>query len=105
MIVNPTDRAAIQWAMEQGYMFSYVREYGLPEPSLQIGLGLSTAFFNSGRLVAWRASATGEHFDDLMRELAALLGFCSLSRAYVPQHLCYLTQWGLAHSEVRPARG
>jgi hypothetical protein len=88
MIVNPTDKPAVQWAIEQGYLFSYVREYGLPEPSLQVGMGLSTAFFNRGRLVCWRANADGANLDDLLRELGSLLGFCTLNGAYLPQGSC-----------------
>jgi hypothetical protein len=85
MIVHPTDKPAVQWAVEHGYVFSYVREYGLPEPSLRVALGMSTAFFNAGQLVCWRASAGGNDLDQLMRELASLFGFCTLNRGYLPQ--------------------
>lgn len=85
VIVHPADKSAVKWAIEHGYLFGYVREHGLPDPSLQIRLGFSIAFFNAGRLVQWRALADGRDLDELMKELASLLGFCTLSRGYLPE--------------------
>jgi hypothetical protein len=90
MIVHPADKSAVQWAVEHGYLFGYVREHGLPDPSLQISMGLSIAFFNAGRLVHWRARADGKQIDELMKELASLLGFCTVSRGYLPEELFLL---------------
>ncbi len=84
-MVHPADKRAVKWALDNGYPFNYVREHGLPDPSLQVCLGLSNAFFSRGHLVEWRARAEGTHLDDLMRELTCLFGFCTLSGAYRPQ--------------------
>ena len=87
MIVHQGDAPAVQWAVEHGYPFGYVREHGLPDPSLQIHLGLSIACFKGGYLVHWRAMADGERIDELMKELASLFGFCTIGRGYSPEEV------------------
>lgn len=85
MIVHPADRRIVQWAIERGYLFSYVREHGLPEPCLRVCLGQSSAFFKAGRLVHWLAQVDARRLDLLMFELTSLFGFCSSVRALPPQ--------------------
>ncbi len=95
MIVHPADRPIVQWAVEQGYECEYLREYGLPEPSLRVQLGVSSAFFEAGRLVHWRADADGRYLDQLMSELASLFGLCARTDAY-PQQKVVLAPGELA---------
>ena len=87
MIVHPADRSIVTWAVERGFPHEYVREYGLPEPSLRVRLGLSSAFFKAGRLVHWRADVQGQYIDQLMYELTNLFGFCGPNRAYPQQNI------------------
>ena len=85
MIVHPADREIVKWAVEQGYSYEYLREYGLPEPSLRIRLGMSCAFFRAGRLIHWRADVNSRYLDQLMFELTFLFGFCAQAGAYPRQ--------------------
>lgn len=87
MIIHHADRAVVKWAIDRGYPYEYIREYGLPEPSLRIQLGLSTAYFQAGRLLRRRADADAEYMDQLMYELASLFSWCSLSKAYPKQQI------------------
>lgn len=87
MIVHHADRDIVKWAIDNGYVYEYVREYGLPEPSLRIHLGLSTAYFKAGQLIHWRADADASYMDQLMAELASLFGWCTQSRAYPHQNV------------------
>ena len=87
MVVHPADRSIVTWAVEQGYPHEYVREYGLPDPSLRIRLGMSSAFFSAGRLIHWRADVNGQYLDQLMYELSCLFGFCARIQAYPKQHV------------------
>ncbi len=87
MIIRDCDRAVVKWAVDQGYPYAYVREHGLPDPSLRIHLGLSTAYFEGGRLVHWRAESPGRHMDQLMFELTSLFGCCASANAYPEQEV------------------
>ena len=87
MIIHQADREVVKWAIDQGYPYEYVREYGLPEPTLCVRLGLSRAFFRAGRLVHWRADANAIHLDQLMYELSRLFGWCTLFRAFPKQQV------------------
>jgi len=87
MIIHHADRAVVKWAIDRGYPYEYIREYGLPEPVLRIQLGMSTALFHKGRLLRWRADAEAEYMDQLMYELASLFGWCSISKAYPAQQV------------------
>jgi hypothetical protein len=87
MIVHPADRSIVKWAVEDGFVHGYVREYGLPEPALRVQLGMTTAFFHAGRLVHWRAEAAAQHLDQLMFELTRLFGFCHQAGAYPEQRV------------------
>ncbi len=85
MIVHPADQSTVTWALEHRYPFAYVREYGLPEPSLQVRLGVSIAWFHAGRLVHWRGDTDGDCLDQLMLELASLLCFCTTLSGDLPE--------------------
>jgi len=85
MIIHHADRPVVKWAIDHGYPYEYLREYGLPEPSLRVQLGLSSAFFEAGRLVHWRAEADARYLDQLMAELVSLYSLCARTRAYPPQ--------------------
>jgi len=85
MIVHPADRPIVKWAIDQGYGYEYVREYGLPQPSLRVRLGLSTATFDAGQLIHWRADVDGRYLDQLMFELTCLFGLCALVGAQPEQ--------------------
>jgi hypothetical protein len=91
MVIHPADRMLVNWAIESGHPFEYVREEGLPEPALRIQLGVSTAFFHNGKLVRWRADTRAEHMDQLMFELTSFFGFCSKTDVYPPQKV-FLTE-------------
>jgi hypothetical protein len=87
MIVHPADHPIVTWAAAAGFEHRYVREYGLPEPSLCVQLGLTTAYFHAGRLVHWRAEAAAQYLDQLMFELTCLFGFCHRAKAYPKQRV------------------
>ena len=87
MIVHPADRRIVTWAAGAGFEHRYVREYGLPEPSLCVQLGMTTAYFHAGRLVHWRADAAAQYLDQLMFELTRLFGFCRQAEAYPKQRV------------------
>ena len=87
MIVHPADRPVVEWAAEAGFEYRYVREYGLPEPSLCVQLGMTTAYFHAGRLIHWRADAAAQYLDQLMFELTSLFGFCRQAGAYPEQRV------------------
>jgi hypothetical protein len=89
MIIHQADRPIVKWAVDSGFPYRYVREYGLPEPALHICLGMSSAFFKAGRLVHWRADVPACHLDQLMSELTALFGACARARAYPEQVAVY----------------
>ena len=80
MIVHPADGPIVIWAAAAGFEYRYVREYGLPEPSLCVQLGLTTAYFHAGRLVHWRADA-----------------------AAVPAHGARHSEWPPSEQKCRPA--
>jgi hypothetical protein len=85
MIIHHADRLLVKWAIDSGYPYEYIREYGLPEPVLRVRLGLSTAFFEAGTLVHWRADVDATHMDQLMYELTSLFGLCAQAKAYPAQ--------------------
>jgi len=87
MIINSADRAIVKWAVDHGYEYEYLREYGLPEPSLRVKLGLSSAFFEAGHLIHWRADVSGGYLDQLMCELTCLFGLCARTKAYPKQNV------------------
>ena len=101
MIIHHADRQIIKWAIDHGFSYEYVREYGLPDPTLRIPLGVSTAFFKAGELVHWRANADARHLDQLMFELTSLFGLCAEVGAY-PRQAVYLSPGELA--SLRPPR-
>src|SRR5687768_4947240 len=85
MIIHPCDRDVVKWAVDHGFSYNYLREYGLPEPCLRVQLGVSCAFFNAGQLVHLRASVQGCYLDQLMFELTSLFGICAQARSYALQ--------------------
>ncbi len=87
MIVHPADRSVVKWAVDHARPYEYVREYGLPDHSLRVELGVSRAYFKCGQLIHWRASVNGEHFDQLMFELASLVRLCTSLNGYPPQQV------------------
>lgn len=87
MIIHPADRDVVKWAVDQGFVYEYTREYGLPEPSLRIRLGLSSAFFLAGQLIHWRADVDAGYLDQLMAELTWLFGWCAIAKAYPQQEV------------------
>ena len=87
MIVHPADRRIVKWAVEEGFAYGYVREYGLPEPCLRVRLGMTTAYFHAGRLAHWRADAAADYLDQLMFELMRLFAFCRQAGAYPKQRM------------------
>jgi hypothetical protein len=87
MIVHPADRLIVKWAVDGGFSHAYAREYGLPDPCLRVHLGMSSAYFNEGQLVLWRAEADAKYLDQLMFELTRLFVFCAESDAYPPQRV------------------
>lgn len=87
MVIHPADRHVVKWAIDHARPYEYVREYGLPDNSLRVELGVSRAYFKSGQLVHWRASVNGEHFDQLMFELATLVRLCTALQGYPPQQI------------------
>lgn len=82
MLIDERDRGVIRWATEKAYTFDYCRPNGLPDPCLQVRLGLSRAFFHRGKLVHWSADSSGDHLDQLMFEMASLFAMCAQNRAY-----------------------
>ncbi len=87
MIVHPADRQIVTWAVEEGFAYGYVREYGLPEPCLRVRLGMTTAYFHAGRLSHWRADAAADYLDQFMFELTRLFAFCRQAGAYPKQRI------------------
>lgn len=87
MIVQQADRPIVKWAVDNGLVYSYQREYGMPEPALCVRLGLSRAYFAHGQLVHWRADAPGQFLDQLMFELTCLFTLCRQIDAYPPQEV------------------
>jgi hypothetical protein len=82
MIIHPADRFVVKWAVDHGFSYEYLREYGLPEPCLRVQLGVSSAFFKAGELVHWRADVQGCYLDQLMFELTSLFGLCGQFHTY-----------------------
>ena len=89
MLVRSSDRALVKWAVDNGYRCEYLREYGLPDPVLRIQLGTSSAYFNDGRLVRWRAEVDARYLDQLMCELTHLFLCCAQHHAY-PEQIAFL---------------
>lgn len=85
MMIRQTDRTIVKWAMDQGFAYEYAREYGLPDPSLRVRMGLSTAYFAAGRLVHWQAHVDAHDLDQLMFELTSLFLGCQQSGAFPMQ--------------------
>lgn len=90
MIIHHADRPVVKWAVDSGYPYEYVREYGLPQPVLRVRLGLSTAFFEAGTLVHWRVDADARYMDQLMFELTSLFSWCAQFNGY-PEQKVYLS--------------
>lgn len=89
MIIHASDRPIVKWAVDNGYPYEYVREYGLPQPALQVRLGMSTAYFEAGTLIHWRADVEARNMDQLMYELSCLFGLCAQANAYPDQKLFF----------------
>jgi hypothetical protein len=87
MIIHPADRPVVKWAVDNGFIYGYRREHGLPDPSLLVQLGVSNAFFKEGRLVHLRADVDGSNLDQLMFELTSLFGICAAARGYLMQEV------------------
>ena len=87
MIIHPADCSIVRWAIGQGFSYTYVREYGLPDPCLRVQLGVTSAYFSAGCLVLWRAEAYAKYMDQLMFELTRLFAFCAQVNAYPRQQV------------------
>ena len=81
MMIRSTDRPIVKWAIDQGFAYEYAREYGLPQPSLRVRMGFSTAYFEDGQLIRWYADVEGAKLDQLMFELTSLFLGCTQSGA------------------------
>jgi hypothetical protein len=101
MIIHPTDRHIVKWAVDRGFPHEYRREYNLPDRCLAVHLGLSTAYFHEGKLAHFRADTQACYMDQLMYELTLLFGFCAQNRAY-PDQQVFLTAAELSALQ-RPA--
>ena len=89
MIIHQADRQIVKWAIDSGYIYEYTREYGLPEYSLRVRLGLSSTYFKAGRLIHWRADVDAHYLDQLMCELMLLFGLCAQADIYPSQHIFF----------------
>ncbi len=80
MIVEPSDRELVKWAVDHSVPWYYAHEHGLPDPCLRIQYGHLTAYFCRGRLTRLWAHADEAFLDDMFQQLLELFDLCGPAR-------------------------